>query len=159
MRDLDPRPAAPCIWMAAGLLRYRLCDRAFDCEGCPLDAALRGDAGGLRGTGVEGAAPPGPLSFPDDRVYSGGHCWLQATGHRRRGGLDALAAALAGPPAALRALAAGGSAPAGEPVVALDYPAGALALASPASAMAVRVNPDVTRAPALLSADPYGEGW
>ena len=36
-------PAEPCLWMAAGVINYRLCDRQFDCDRCPLDAALRGD--------------------------------------------------------------------------------------------------------------------
>lgn len=31
-----------CVWMRAGLIRFWLCDRDFDCENCPLDAALRG---------------------------------------------------------------------------------------------------------------------
>ncbi len=153
MRGLDPQLAAPCIWMSAGLQRYR------QCEGGPLDAALRGDLGGLVETEAELAALPGPLSFPQDRLYSGGHCWIQADGARRRAGLDALAAALSGTPAALRALGAGGSAVAGEPVVALDYAAGALAVASPVDAAAVRLNPDVEQAPRLVAADPYGEGW
>ena len=26
-----------CIWMSAGLVRYKLCDREFDCEHCPLE--------------------------------------------------------------------------------------------------------------------------
>ncbi len=39
-----------CIWMLAGVLTYRLCDREYDCERCPLDAALRETApfGGAR---------------------------------------------------------------------------------------------------------------
>ena len=39
-----PRDAEPCIWMSAGLVSYKLCDRDFDCGNCPLDAALRGNA-------------------------------------------------------------------------------------------------------------------
>jgi hypothetical protein len=31
-----------CVWMRAGVIRFWLCDRDFDCENCPLDAALRG---------------------------------------------------------------------------------------------------------------------
>jgi hypothetical protein len=31
-----------CVWMRAGVIRFWLCDRNFDCDHCPLDAALRG---------------------------------------------------------------------------------------------------------------------
>ena len=30
-----------CVWMRAGVIRFWLCDRDFDCDNCPLDAALR----------------------------------------------------------------------------------------------------------------------
>jgi glycine cleavage system H lipoate-binding protein len=36
----------PCIWVSAGVLSYRLCDRNYDCEGCELYHALRGRPGG-----------------------------------------------------------------------------------------------------------------
>lgn len=39
----------PCIWVLAGVLSYRLCDRFYECEGCELFHALAG--GGARGTG------------------------------------------------------------------------------------------------------------
>jgi hypothetical protein len=39
--------------MSAGVIRFWLCDRDFDCENCPLDAALRGRRGA--------AAPETPL--------------------------------------------------------------------------------------------------
>lgn len=32
----------PCVWMSAGLVAYKLCDRGFECEGCPFDRAMRG---------------------------------------------------------------------------------------------------------------------
>lgn len=35
-------PAQACVWMEAGVLRYWLCNHDFDCDNCPLDAALRG---------------------------------------------------------------------------------------------------------------------
>jgi len=38
-----PKVLSPaCVWMRAGVIRFWLCDRDFDCENCPLDAALRG---------------------------------------------------------------------------------------------------------------------
>ena len=37
----------PCVWVSAGVLSYRLCDREYECEGCPLHQALCG--GGIGG--------------------------------------------------------------------------------------------------------------
>lgn len=33
-------PAIRCVWMDAGVVNYKLCDRGYDCERCPLDQAL-----------------------------------------------------------------------------------------------------------------------
>jgi len=33
-------PPTYCVWMDAGVVNYKLCDRAFDCDRCPLDQAL-----------------------------------------------------------------------------------------------------------------------
>ena len=70
--------AQPCIWMTAGLVAYKLCDRDFDCEHCPLDAALRGDLRSL----PHGVPLPSAYTatFPEDRLYSSGHLWLQLRG-------------------------------------------------------------------------------
>ncbi len=38
---IDTKQEKQCIWVAAGVLNYKLCDRDFHCEHCPLDAALR----------------------------------------------------------------------------------------------------------------------
>lgn len=43
----ERRPAVrptQCVWMQAGVVGYKLCDRGFDCDLCPFDAALRGQA-------------------------------------------------------------------------------------------------------------------
>lgn len=37
-----PSGDMPCVWMSAGLLSFKLCDRQGECETCPLDRALRG---------------------------------------------------------------------------------------------------------------------
>lgn len=44
-RPAPPQPAysgLPCVWMSAGLVAYKLCDRGFECESCPFDQAMRG---------------------------------------------------------------------------------------------------------------------
>ena len=93
-----PVSGSLCVWMSAGLLTYKLCDRDFDCDHCPLDAALRG-----RHRDSDGVVPlSGPslsdMLFPADLLYSAGHCWVgrMSNGGKLRCGLDAFAAALIG---------------------------------------------------------------
>lgn len=31
----------PCVWMEAGLVNERMCDRHYDCHHCPFDRAMR----------------------------------------------------------------------------------------------------------------------
>ncbi|MFB3908093.1 MAG: hypothetical protein ACE15D_06795 [Candidatus Eisenbacteria bacterium] len=40
-------PLYKCVWMSAGVLSFRLCDRGYDCDHCLVDQALR-----------EGSSPP-----------------------------------------------------------------------------------------------------
>lgn len=48
----QPASDLPCVWVTAGVLSYRPCDREFDCEQCPLHRALQGG-----GTGTVAAVP------------------------------------------------------------------------------------------------------
>jgi hypothetical protein len=47
-----PNGAAQCVWVTAGVLTYKLCERQYRCETCPLDAELR----------HAGAAPEPPVT-------------------------------------------------------------------------------------------------
>ena len=104
-----------CVWVNAGVLNYKLCDRAFDCEHCPLDAALRDRSSGcdeddseLAFTSVDFPAwqdiapeirpllePIRSLTLCESARYSSRHVWVRQlpTGMLRLG-LDAFAAAL-----------------------------------------------------------------
>lgn len=33
-----------CVWMLAGNVDYKLCDREYECDECPFDHAIRGVA-------------------------------------------------------------------------------------------------------------------
>ncbi len=48
----------PCIWMEAGIVDYKLCDRKFDCENCPFDAIMK--SGGTAPTPNHLAPAPSP---------------------------------------------------------------------------------------------------
>ena len=38
-----PKNDKKCVWMELGIVSYKICDRNFQCETCPLDQGLRGD--------------------------------------------------------------------------------------------------------------------
>jgi hypothetical protein len=60
-----------CVWMRAGVIRFWLCDRDFDCENCPLDAALRAPrASGSHDPTPLGRPSPNPLPPVADARHS-----------------------------------------------------------------------------------------
>jgi glycine cleavage system H lipoate-binding protein len=160
-----PRTAAgqPCVWMEAGLITYRLCDQAYDCEHCLLDAALRGRLGRVEpgvlldpGNGAEaGEAVYG------DRVYAAGHTWIQRLSDTDvcRIGLDAFAASLLGRVAAVDWLPSDSVFEPGDPVCEIDLGLGTVAVCAPIRGRLVRRNDALRLEPALLIRAPYGNGW
>lgn len=81
----------PCVWVSAGVLSYRLCDRRYECETCPLYQALRGGGNwpvpagpGDAGAGPVAGDPVGAYltalgsgcTLHLDRAYSGEGMWL-----------------------------------------------------------------------------------
>lgn len=162
--QLQKAPSEACAWMNAGVLTYKLCDRHFDCEHCPLDVALRG---GPISPGFDSRStlPPAcrlAVAFPTDRLYSAGHTWLQqlAGGNGRlRFGLDGFAAALMACPQYVRWRAAPGSIQAGQAVCSIAFDGGALRLAAPASGRLIACNDALDEDPATLVEEPYSEGW
>jgi glycine cleavage system H lipoate-binding protein len=95
MRPVLDRTAAelPCVWVSAGVLSYRPCDREYECEGCPLYQALRGGDAHAVVAGNFEASCTGPAGVEDlvgrylaelgtgctlhlDRAYSAEGLWL-----------------------------------------------------------------------------------
>lgn len=177
----------PCVWMAAGLLSYKLCDRDFDCTRCPLDAALRGAHSSSHAPASRGSAPPDPTAdrrghgFPNDRRYAPGHTWIAARDltsgpdsarHPEnpalpqssrdpvlvRLGLDGFAAQLLPQPIRVRPTSARNLAR-GDALCDLELPEGMLAIHSSIAARVVRDNPALRWRPSLAVESPYDEGW
>jgi glycine cleavage system H protein len=148
--------------MCAGLLRYRLCDRDFDCEHCPLDAALRGEhAASWHGVALLNRRA-GHGALPDDRLYSTGHGWVQPLAQRTdvwRVGIDAFAATLLGWATEITWTAAPKHHERGEPICDINLGLGVLTMSAPVGGCLLRVNKALERQPALLITDPYEAGW
>ena len=158
MPSLPGEPDRPCLWMSAGLLSYHLCDHDFDCEHCPLDAALRGEAPAA--SEAEGMPAATPVVFPAGRRYTRGHLWVQRDpgGETVRFGLDAIAAALLGRPRAVH-VSPQPEVGAGAPLCELETAAGVATFAAPMACRAPRLNPALDTTPALAALAPYGDGW
>lgn len=95
--NLTLRDEPPCIWVQAGVLSYRPCDRHYECDTCPLFQTLRGGPAPAEAT--EGAAEPvsperaaldaqvnqylsrllAGCTLHLDRAYSPGHWWVDAS--------------------------------------------------------------------------------
>ncbi len=157
-----PTDTAPCVWMRAGVLRYRLCDRDFDCASCPLDAVLRGGPGNLH-DGAQSSAARLPLDTPADRLYAVGHMWIQPRLGRRKGlcrmGVDAFAAALIGGASEVLWQATEGTLRRAEPLCDIDLGLGLLRLRSPIGGRLVGHNRSLDEHPEWIVAEPYGSGW
>jgi glycine cleavage system H protein len=149
--------------MCAGQISYKLCDRGFDCENCPLDAALRGQmlAVTRRGGHLDRRVDEG--LFPGDRLFSPGHTWVQAMSHDDariwRVGLDAFATALIGCATDVRCNPERETIDRGDPICEVDLGLGTLAVTSPVSGRFVRANRILQSHPETLLTEPYGEGW
>jgi glycine cleavage system H lipoate-binding protein len=145
----------PCLWMSAGLLSYKLCDRGFDCDRCPLHAALRGVP-----LAVETRRRAD--DFPDDRLYSSGHTWLKPSGsdgRRYRLGLDCFATALIARPRRIRYGASRRVRGPGETVCEIELDRGRLSVGTPIRARPGRRNGALAGDPAAIVTAPYGRGW
>ena len=158
-----PNSAQPCLWASAGLLTYKLCDRQFDCENCPLDAALRGGSLGVsHREEILGPSRIGRL-FPDDRLYTRGHGWLMAVDRqdssRLRFGLDAFAAAILGCCHQIHWRNGQGGFSRGEPICQIDLGLGVLSVGAPVRGMLVQQNPSLESDPSQLVTSPYEKGW
>jgi len=150
----------PCIWMSAGLVAYKLCDRGFDCENCFFDEAMRGVEPPSRSMRRD---PPdtGPtLEFRDDRQYHRCHTWAQPREDgRTRVGLDGFAARLVGRASSVVFPALHTRLSQGRIACWLVDEAELIPLRSPVSGSVLVYNTVAQLDAALLSTRPYDEGW
>jgi glycine cleavage system H protein len=158
-----PKSSMPCVWMQAGLLTYRICDWNYECERCPLDAAMRGVAFTPAVREAAGADPPAPTprpEIPGDRRYHPACGWVAAAGEGRlRWGLDAVTAHLLDRITSVVLPASGTRLEQGRIASWLVDGGELVPLRAPVSGTVVHTNQAAQRDPALVTASPYEAGW
>jgi glycine cleavage system H lipoate-binding protein len=144
-----------CVWMTAGIVAWKVCDRDFECESCPLDEGLRGT--GLREAQLERGEM---LEFPDDRVYHPAHMWAcPVEGHRVRCGADAFAATLLARATSIVLPAPGAGLRQGYVGAWIVEEHRLFPLVSPVTGTVVHRNARIQSEPALLAMSPYDAGF
>lgn len=155
-----PSGAQPCVWMLAGVLTYRLCDRNYDCERCTLDAGIRGVELVPRPDAVGVKALPSAWGIRDDRRYHPSGGWVEARDEGRvRWGVDGLVARLLDRLTSVVLPAAATDLKQGEVACWLEDDGELMPLRAPVSGRVLRTNPVVQQSPGLITASPYDDGW
>lgn len=153
-----------CIWMDAGLVTYRLCDREFECESCLFDQAIRGEtpvtavqerAAGLKRT-------KGPRGLPNFLIssqcfYSPNHLWARVEDSGRvRIGLDDFNQQLMGQVYAVHVPPPGTVTE--DASIEVVNQLGTHRLHTPVQGMVVWANTDLQQRPSLVNKAPFTTG-
>jgi glycine cleavage system H lipoate-binding protein len=174
-----------CIWMEAGVVNYKLCDRNLDCDSCPFNVEVRQN----RENALTSAGRPRPATHqhadgtatsetvfadavtemlgqvsdeqvPGDRLYHRSHFWLKRMDNSVcRIGIDHVAAGLLRPVLSLVRSTVPTVLQMHEPCCWLVVSKGTISVPSPVDGMLQSFNPALFEHPSLLDTDPYGEGW
>jgi glycine cleavage system H protein len=146
--------------MAAGMVAYKLCDRGFDCENCPLDAALRGDVPPRPDQQTHGPDGAELLEFPVDRRFHPSHTWAMAVDDRTvRCGVDMFAAQLLPRVRSVVLPARSTRVHKGRVGFWVVDDGELIPLRAPVSGRVTTRNPALRGEPGLLAVSPYDDGW
>lgn len=179
--DLELRRVCePCVWMLAGVVDYKLCDRYYDCERCPFDQVIN-DRSQSRQPGTDSdlapralkdwMVPPPDGSFTtkikakgyeqeETLFYHPAHVWARIEGGGMvRAGVDDLGQQALGRVFFVELPEEGREVRQGETCWRVMHQAGEAELVAPVSGVVQKVNTKLTQSPSLLNRDPYGEGW
>ena len=154
-----------CLWMEAGVVDYKLCDRAFDCEHCPFDEAVQSRsakmilAAELFGDHADEANVSGCEVAPH-LFYHPMHIWARV---EERGvvriGIDDFGQRMLGRTYSVVASPANTVVQRGDDCCRVTHQSGTVRLSAPVSGQITQTNPILSQRPELLNHAPYGEGW
>ena len=147
-----------CVWMDAGVVDYKLCDRNYVCEHCAFDEALHGQRGepGHRETLLETQW----CEIAHGLFYQPDHTWMRIEENGEvRIGLDDFGQRLLGAAYALALLPPETELTRGDLFCRLTLQFGGVTLHSPISGKVRRINSSLILHPSLVNRDPYGSGW
>lgn len=148
--SLDER----CIWMAAGLVVYKLCDRDHDCALCPFDRAMRGEYDDRD----KDESPFFSMEFFD--FYHPNHLWVRVENPSKVIlGIDNFLCSLISNVKSIVFPNIGDRFSQDETICHIVEERGILALPSPISGVVLSLNGSLKKRPDLLVKDPLKAGF
>jgi len=167
-----PKEDSPCIWMDAGLVNFKLCDREFKCDTCPFNQAMEVCYGGKalapRNTGqmlkenFDSAVPSGLWRFRlDTSLYmSSCHTWMRPMGiNNVRIGLDDFIIAMLGGVDRVVLPPDGKEIKNGDPIAEIFKGRHVFTVISPVDGKITRVNEQLVAHPGLVIQEPTAGGY
>jgi glycine cleavage system H lipoate-binding protein len=178
-----------CVWMDAGLVDYKLCDRNYDCEQCPFDNVIRTRRGQSANAGVsslhrsEKQSPVRVESsesidailrqalaknfnhimetrLPEHRYYFANHTWLSPINEQSCTiGVDHLLAYVLSPIRSIATPRPNTHIEQNNPCAWLMRGNETLAVRSPIAGTIIEINPMLNDNAVTLNDDPYNNGW
>lgn len=162
---LIPNGSSVCIWMSAGLIKYKLCDRNYDCDNCPIDKAMRGDL--AEGVPSKKSIPKDEIKqlvdgfvVPDGFFFHQGHSWVKIeSADTATVGIDDFTCKLVGRIDHVKLPPIGSKLKQGERAWTIYLSHKSFDMLSPLEGEVISLNSDVVKNPALINESPYERGW
>ena len=171
--SIVPEGEKRCVWMELGMVAYKICDRDFQCETCPLDIGLRGD-NDAADTSLPALARPQevhplrsallsrmvqPLRWTN-RFFHPRHFWLQMLNQERcRVGFDLIAASIIGSIEQIELPKSGDRIEQDKPCGSFIKQGREFGILAPVTGEVTAVNESLTSWPNRLQLEPMEEGW
>jgi glycine cleavage system H lipoate-binding protein len=156
-----------CLWMEAGVVDYKLCDRSYNCEQCPFDEAVHSRTAKLvvaaqvcNDDDVNHTISVSGCQIAPDLFFHRGHSWARVEEQGViRTGLDDFGQRMLGRAYSLSLPAPKTTVCQGKAGGQVTHQSGVVAFAAPVSGRVRETNLNLRQRPELLNHDPYGNGW
>ena len=161
-----------CVWMDLGVVSYKICDRDFDCDNCPLNQGLAGSEIAKRlGPQVDTAQRSDQFRLPifermakfqtdDSRYFHPNHIWIQVDAPQRITiGIDGILAAVFGRIDKVSLPGPGAEIKRSESCCQIVQEDREFSILSPISGYVAQVNDELDEFPDKLVIDSLRGGW
>ena len=161
---LIPEEERKCVWMATGLISYKLCDRNYQCEQCHFDQAIKHQEGNVQevyGDWAGGSCPGDPsLRINGSLFYHPEHCWVKVENcETAKIGIDDLLTRLIAKVKVIILPEVGTFITQGDCFAHIIQEDHILPVTAPLAGVVQTVNPRLKNEPELVTGDPRGAGW